>query len=159
MIGFQPLKLAAASQSATPALKSITFVDYGGSDASGIADLQANKIDLYDFSLTPSAAQSVGSSFNLFTSPAATYGIYVNPQNTTASGPYNPFYFQQVRFALNYLVDREYFGQTIEGNNFVPCITAVCAEPDTVTVSWRDGGAFPTSHTTSILQTRQFSTL
>ncbi|MDG6905365.1 MAG: hypothetical protein JRN20_06240 [Nitrososphaerota archaeon] len=130
-----PLRSVAVAQPSKPNLSSITYVDYGGSDASGVADLQANKIDLYDFALTPSAAQSVGSSFNQYTAPASTYGLYVNPQNTSASGAYNPFYFQQVRFALNYLIDRSYFGQTIEGGNFVPCISAVCAEPDSVTVA------------------------
>ena len=45
-----------ATQPNTPTLNQITLVDYGGSDASGVADLQANKIDTYDFALTPSAA-------------------------------------------------------------------------------------------------------
>ena len=136
-MAFSPLRsVAVATPSATPNLTSITFVDYGGSDASGVADLQANKIDAYDFTLTPSASQSLPSTYNQYTAPASIYGLYINPENTTtATGQYNPFYYQTVRFALNYLIDRSYFGQTIEGGNFVQCISAVCAEPDSVTVS------------------------
>jgi peptide/nickel transport system substrate-binding protein len=137
IVAFSPLRsVAVATPSATPNLTSITFVDYGGSDASGVADLQANKIDAYDFALTPSASQSLPSSYDQYTAPASIYGLYINPQNTTtATGQYNPFYYQSVRFALNYLIDRSYFGQTIEGGDFVQCIAAVCAEPDSVTVA------------------------
>lgn len=124
----------AASAQTTANLNSITFIDYGGNDASGVADLQAGKTDAYDFSLTPSASASLGSNFNQYVAPASIYGLYVNPQNTSAgTGNYNPFYFQKVRFALNYLIDRTYFAQTIEGGKFVPCVSAVCAEPDAAT--------------------------
>lgn len=125
-----------ASQQSTANLNSITFVDYAGSDASGVADLQAGKIDAYDFGLTPSASASLSSSFNQYAAPASIYGLYVNPQNTTAgTGNYNPFYFQKVRMALNYMIDRSYFSQTIEGGKFVPCISAVCAEIDSANVA------------------------
>ena len=131
-----PLRVTAATQPATPALNSITFVDYAGNDASGVADLQANKIDAYDFALTPSASASLPSSYNQYVAPASLYGLYVNPQNTSGTtGQFNPFYFQQIRFALNYLIDRSYFGQTLEGGNFLQCISAVCGEPDSVTVA------------------------
>jgi peptide/nickel transport system substrate-binding protein len=143
---FRP-SLAATTQPNTPTLSQITFVDYGGSDASGVADLQANKIDAYDFALTPSAATSLTSSYGQYVAPAAIYGIYVNPENTTggASHNYNPFYYQKVRFALNYLIDRNYFGQTIEGGNFIQCVAAVCAEPDSANVA---AGVAPFSNVT-----------
>ena len=132
-----PLKVSAASQPSTPSLSSITLVDYGGNDASGVADLQSNKIDAYDFSLTPSASASLPSSYSQYVAPSGLYGLYVNPQNTSAGSTheFNPFYFQKVRFALNYLIDRTYFGQTIEGGKFLPSISAVSAEPDTVNVA------------------------
>jgi peptide/nickel transport system substrate-binding protein len=128
-------------------LNKITFVDYGGNDASGTADLIANKIDIYNFQLTPSAAASLPSSYHQVVSPGSLYGLYINPQNTTKG--FNPFYFQKVRFALNYLIDRNYFSQTIEGGKFVPSISAVSAEPDTVTVST---GQAPFSNVTYNLQ-------
>ena len=127
----------------SPTLNKITFVDYGGNDASGTADLIANKIDIYNFQLTPSASASLPSTDHQVVSPGGLYGLYVNPQNTTKG--FNPFYFQKVRFALNYLIDRNYFSQTIEGGKFVPSISAVSAEPDTVTVA---GGQAPFSNVT-----------
>ena len=131
-LAISPAK-AATTQPTGPSLNSITFVDYGGNDASGTADLIANKIDMYNFQLTPSASASLPSSYHQVESPGSLYGLYVNPQNTTQG--FNPFYFQKVRFALNYLIDRNYFSQTIEGGKFVPSISAVSAEPDTVTVA------------------------
>ncbi|MGI0090921.1 MAG: ABC transporter substrate-binding protein [Nitrososphaerales archaeon] len=149
LVVMQPSKVAtvAASQPSTPSLNSITFVDYAGSDASGVADLQANKIDAYDFALTPSASASLPSSYSQYVAPASLYGLYVNPQNTSggATGQFNPFYFQQVRFALNYLIDRSYFGQTIEGGFFLPSVSAVSAEPDTVGIA---GAMAPFSNVT-----------
>lgn len=134
------------TQPNTPTLSQITLIDYGGSDASGVADLQANKIDAYDFALTPSAASSLPSSYNQYVAPSSLYGLYVNPQNTTAdTGQFNPFYFQKVRFALNYVIDRNYFGQTIEGGNFIQCVAAVCAEPDSAVVT---AGVAPFSNVT-----------
>src|ERR1017187_10284864 len=121
---FRPSVGATATQPNKPGLSQITYVDYGGSDASGVADLQANKIDAYDFALTPSAAQSLPSSYSQYVAPSSIYGLYVNPQNTTGNtGQFNPFYFQKVRFALNYVIDRNYFGQTIEGGNFIQCVS------------------------------------
>ena len=127
----------AGTQPNTPSLSQITFVDYGGNDASGVADLQANNIDSYDFSLTPSASSGLPSAYNQYVTPSAIYGIYVNPQNTSAGSThnFNPFYFQQVRFALNYIVNRNYFGSTIEGGHFIQCVAAVCAEPDSAVVA------------------------
>ena len=130
---FAILPAKAVTQPISPVLNKITFVDYGGNDASGTADLIANKIDIYNFQLTPSAAASLPSTYNQVVSPGSLYGLYVNPQNTTQG--FNPFYFQKVRFALNYLIDRNYFSQTIEGGKFVPSVSAVSAEPDTVTVA------------------------
>ena len=143
---FRPVPVVAApTQPSKPTLQSITFVDYAGSDASGVADLQAGKIDAYDFSLTPSASNSLGSSFNQYTAPAGLYGLYINPQNLSGTGQYNPFYFQKVRFALNYLVDRNYFAQTIEGGHFIPCVAAVCAEPEAIAIA---GSLAPFSNVT-----------
>jgi len=143
----RPVLSATPSQPNTPTLSQITFVDYAGNDASGVADLQANKIDAYDFTLTPSASTSLPSSYSQYVAPASIYGLYVNPQNTSAGSThnFNPFYFQSVRFALNYVIDRNYFGQTIEGGNFIPCVAAVCAEPDSTVVA---AGVAPFSNVT-----------
>jgi peptide/nickel transport system substrate-binding protein len=132
----RPGAAATSTPPAKPTLNSITLVDYGGSDQSGVADLSANKIDSYDFALTPSEASSLPSGYDQYVAPSSLYGLYVNPQNTTAdTGQYNPFYFQKVRFALNYIVNRNYFGGTIEGGNFIQCVAAVCGEPDSAVVA------------------------
>jgi peptide/nickel transport system substrate-binding protein len=127
---------AAASGSSipsTPSLNTITLTDYGGSDSSGVADLVAGKIQAYDFAVTPSEASTVPSSYNQYESPASWYGLEINPTNTTTG--FNPFQFQPVRFALNYLVGRSYFVNTLLGGNAIPTYSVFGGEPDELVTS------------------------
>ncbi|MDG7021607.1 MAG: hypothetical protein JRN23_06715, partial [Nitrososphaerota archaeon] len=123
----------ASSIPASPSLSSITLTDYGGSDQQGISDLVAGKIQAYDFAVTPSEASTVPSNFNQYEAPASWYGLEVNPTNTTTG--FNPFQFQQVRFALNYLVGRSYFANQLLGGNAIPTYTVFGGEPDQLVTS------------------------
>jgi peptide/nickel transport system substrate-binding protein len=130
-----PLGRASASTGslATAKLNSITLTDYAGNDQSGVADLIANKIQAYDFQLTPSESAALPKSLPQYRAPASLYGLYVNPQNTSSG--FNPFYFQQVRFALNYIVDRSYFIQNLIGGVGIPGISVYAGEPDTLVIA------------------------
>ncbi|MDA4113272.1 MAG: ABC transporter substrate-binding protein [Thaumarchaeota archaeon] len=112
----------------TPSLNKITLTDYGGNDQSGIADLAAGKIQSYDYAVTPSEASTIPSGYNDYKTPASWYGLEINPTDTT--GGFNPFQFQQVRFALNYLVGRSYFVGTLLGGNGIPTYSVFGGEPD-----------------------------
>lgn len=132
-----PLALAqpasGGSIPASPSLSTLTLTDYGGSDQAGVSDLVAGKIQAYDFAVTPTEASTVPSSFNQYESPAAWYGLEVNPTNTTTG--FNPFQFQEVRFALNYLAGRSYFSQQLLGGNAIPTFTVYGGEPDQLVTS------------------------
>jgi peptide/nickel transport system substrate-binding protein len=131
-----PLARAQGTDSAipsAPSLNKITLSDYAGSDENGISDLVAGKIQAYDFAVTPSEALTVPSSYDQYETPAAWYGLEVNPTNT--SDGFNPFQFQQVRFALNYLVGRSYFTGTLLGGNAIPTYSALAGEPDQLVIS------------------------
>ena len=114
-------------------LNTITLTDYGGADSSGISDLAAGKIQAYDFAVTPTEASTVPSTFDQYKTPASWYGLEINPTNT-ADG-FNPFQFQQVRFALNYLVDRDYFVDNLLGGNGIPTVSVYGGEPDELVTS------------------------
>src|SRR5208282_5964284 len=107
---------------ASPLLNSITLTDYGGSDSSGIADLAQGKIQAYDFAVTPTEMSTIPTSgFNQYVAPAAWYGLEINPTNTSTG--FNPFQFQPVRFALNYLVGRDYFVGNLLGGDAIPTVS------------------------------------
>jgi peptide/nickel transport system substrate-binding protein len=114
-------------------LKTITLTDYAGSDATGVADLSAGKIAAYDFSLSPSENQQLGSSFSRVGTPSAVYDLMINPTNTT--GSFNPFYYEPVRQALNYIVQRDYFVNNILGGLGIEALSPYAGEPDTLVVS------------------------
>jgi peptide/nickel transport system substrate-binding protein len=119
---------------AAPSLKQITLTDYGGDDSSGVSDLVAGKIQAYDFAVTPTEATTVPSTgFNQYEAPASWYGLEINPTNTTTG--FNPFQFQSVRFALNYLVGRDYFVGTLLGGNAIPTVSVFGGEPDQLVTS------------------------
>src|ERR1700722_7592679 len=112
----------------TPSLNTITLTDYDGNDQSGISDLTAGKIQAYDYAVTPSEASTIPAGYDDYKTPASWYGLEINPTNTTDG--FNPFQFQQVRFALNYLVGRNYFVGTLLGGNGIPTYSVFGGEPD-----------------------------
>lgn len=118
----------------SPALNSITLTDYGGNDQSGIADLGAGKIQAYDFALTPTEASTLPSTgFNQYVAPASWYGLEINP--TATLNGFNPLQFQQVRYALNYLVNRDYFVGNILGGEGIATYSVFGGEPDQLVTS------------------------
>jgi peptide/nickel transport system substrate-binding protein len=124
---------SSSSIPSSPSLNTITLADYAGSDQAGVADLIAGKIQAYDFAVTPTEASTVNSSYLQYEAPASWYGLEVNPTNTSAG--FNPFQFQSVRFALNYLVGRDYFVDSLLGGNAIPTISVYGGEPDQLVTS------------------------
>jgi peptide/nickel transport system substrate-binding protein len=116
-----------------PLLNKITLTDYNGDDQTGISDLAAGKIQAYDFAVTPTEASTVPAGYSEYKTPASWYGLEINPTNTTDG--FNPFQFQSVRFALNYLVGRDYFVGTLLGGNGIPTYSVFGGEPDQLVTS------------------------
>lgn len=143
---------------AAPSLKQITLTDYGGSDSSGISDLVAGKIQAYDFAVTPTEATTVPSTgFNQYEAPASWYGLEINPTNTTTG--FNPFQFQPVRFALNYLVGRDYFVGTLLGGNAIPTVSVFGGEPDQLVTSTATAAFSNVTDSISLANASIYSTL
>ncbi len=135
-------QLASSTCTTSPCSKSITVTSYNGNDQSAISDLINGKISAYDFELTPVEASSLPNTYSKMSVPNTLYEVEVNPENTTWAAVSsvtqyapNPFYYPQVRAALNYVLDRNYFVDNILGGAGVPILSVYGVAPDSLTVA------------------------
>ena len=117
-----------AQMGSYPASTSITFISYNGNDALGVEAFEHGQIAFYAYTLPPSEYTSLPPGAKTYLFPSTYYDVLVNPLNTTFG--FNPFQFQQVRFALNYIVNRHYFVDNILHGYGIPTITLYAGEPD-----------------------------
>jgi len=106
-------------------------------------DLEADRMDLYIYSLKTAAAERlVGDSrYTLYQAPASTVSLILNPA-PAPRGELNPFAIKEVRQAVQYLVDREYIAREIYRGMARPMVTHVSPEDfDFLTVYDIDRGA------------------
>ena len=122
----EPMALVAQTPTSYPASTSITFISYNGDDANGILAFEHGQIAFYGYSLPISEYTSLPPGAKIYLFPATYYDILVNPLNTTFG--FNPFQFQQVRFALNYIVNRHYFVDDVLHGYGIPGISVYAGE-------------------------------
>ncbi|PVU75361.1 peptide ABC transporter substrate-binding protein [Sulfolobus sp. SCGC AB-777_G06] len=116
-----------AQPTSIPASTSITFISYNGDDAQGILAFEHGQIAFYAYSVPPSEYTSLPPGAKAYLMPTTYYDVLVNPLNTTFG--YNPFQFQEVRFALNFIVNRTFFVDNILHGYGIPSITLYAGEP------------------------------
>ncbi|WWQ61743.1 ABC transporter substrate-binding protein [Sulfolobus tengchongensis] len=116
------------SQSANsyPASTSITIISYNGNDANGILAFEHGQVAFYAYAVPPSEYTALPPGAKAYLMPSTYYDVLVNPLNTTFG--FNPFQFQQVRFALNFIVNRTYFVDNILHGYGIPSITLYAGE-------------------------------
>jgi len=115
-----------AQPTSMPASTSITFISYNGNDANGILAFEHGQIAFYAYSVPPSEYTSLPPGAKAYLMPATYYDVLVNPLNTTFG--FNPFQFQEVRFALNFIVNRTFFVDNILHGYGIPSITLYAGE-------------------------------
>jgi len=115
-----------AQPTSIPASTSITFISYNGDDAQGILAFEHGQIAFYAYSVPPSEYTSLPPGAKAYLMPATYYDVLVNPLNTTFG--FNPFQFQEVRFALNFIVNRTFFVDNILHGYGIPSITLYAGE-------------------------------
>ena len=116
-----------ASNTQYPRLKQITFISYNGNDLNGIEAFATGSIDMYTFPVPPfKITTSLPTNVSTYIMPIAFYDVLLNPVNT--SWGFNPFMFQPVRYAMNYIVDRSYFVNNILGGYGVPTVSPYAGE-------------------------------
>ncbi len=88
--------------------------------------IERGDIDLYLYSLKiPTAREYMKSeSVKIYQAPSTTISILLNPA-PAQSGDLNPFSIPEIRFAVNYLIDREYIAKSIYGGFAIPMYSHV----------------------------------
>jgi peptide/nickel transport system substrate-binding protein len=87
-------------------------------------ELEAGSMDLYLFSLTTAAAESIADDdgMRLYQAPSTTMSLVLNPA-PAPDGRLNPFSITEVRQAMQYLVDRDFIARDIFRGRAAPMTT------------------------------------
>ncbi len=99
----------------------ITFIQYLDENTA-LQEVRNGKLDLYYFRVSSDRLEDTDSRKNLqiFESTGSYYSILTNP---TDSGKFNPFSIKDVRFALNYLIDRNLIVNELLGGFGSPMVS------------------------------------
>lgn len=135
LIAAIPLSMVPPAAAATgPATDTIIFKEVD--KALAAQAVKSGDIDYYIFGLTPAQTEILAGDPNyaLYTAPAGINDIGVNPAPSTET-ILNPFSIKEVRFALNYLVDRAYIVNNIYQGFAAPMYAFLSPyDPDYVTI-------------------------
>lgn len=145
---FTSISAASTASSCTPASypcsSTMTLSSYSGGDTQAISDLAAGKIASYDFALSPAERSSLASNsaMSFDGTPFGLDGLFLNTEgpvifsnSTSGTSVFNPFYYEPVRVALNYVMNRQYFVDNILGGAGVPVLTPYNVSPDSLAVA------------------------
>lgn len=116
-----PTPMASAMPSPTPTVQAVVqgpaedgLVFVNMTEADAYAGLSNGSVDVYLGSLSPKhAVEAKGNpNMTLYSAASQINALTFNPA-PSANGTFNPFALQQVRFAMNYLIDREAIVNTV----------------------------------------------
>jgi peptide/nickel transport system substrate-binding protein len=88
-------------------LDEVRFIQYLNENVA-LQDIKSGTLDTYFFGIPLEAVSTVKNAPNLkeYDRIAGSFGLLLNPAPSKDNNSINPFQFKQVRFAMNYLVDR-----------------------------------------------------
>ncbi len=97
--------LAVAGAHAETGFDTVRFIHYLDEDAA-LGEVRNGNLDMYYWGISPNRLADAASrdGLRIYESTGSTYSIMANPAQTET---FNPFSLRDVRFALNYLVDRD----------------------------------------------------
>lgn len=112
---------AYASATVGTNVDTIQFVQYLDENTA-IEEVRNGNLDMYYFSVPPDRIESaqLREGLKVYQSAGRTYSLLVNPAE---SEQFNPFSIREVRFALNYLVDRTLIVNELVGGYGVPMVS------------------------------------
>lgn len=100
---------------------SVKFIQYLDENTA-LEEVRNGNLDLYYYTISPDRLESSQdtSGLQVFDSTGGSYSILINPAE---SEKFNPFSIQDVRFAINYLVDRKLIVNELMGGYGSPSIS------------------------------------
>ncbi|CAN5718900.1 ABC transporter substrate-binding protein [soil metagenome] len=89
-------------------------------------NIQNGDMDLYLFGLKTAGAQSLegADDVRLIHAPASTLSLILNPAPAN-EGAFNPFSVREIRFAMQYLIDRDFIANDIYQGRALPMLTNI----------------------------------
>jgi peptide/nickel transport system substrate-binding protein len=87
----------------------VQFIERQSEDLA-LQEVRSGDLDMYHFKIPLEAADSAKNDprLSVYDRTAGSMGLFVNPAPAADSSVLNPFQFREVRYALNYLIDREF---------------------------------------------------
>lgn len=125
LLASQPeLAVAQESLPVGPAADVVTFSAFNVDQAP--LNIQNGDMDLYLFGLKTPGAQSLegDGAIRLINAPASTLSLILNPAPAN-EGELNPFSIPEIRYAMQYLVDREFIANDIYQGRALPMLTNI----------------------------------
>lgn len=103
LLGFSSINLVFAEKGSK--VNEIKFIQYLDENTA-LEEVRNGNLDMYYFRISSDRIESIESreGIQVFESTGGSYSILVNP---VVSDEFNPFSIKEVRFALNYLIDRK----------------------------------------------------
>jgi len=101
--------------------ESVKFIQYLDENTA-LEEVRNGNLDMYYYRISPDRIENVQSreGLKIYDSTGGSYSILVNPAE---SKEMNPFFYKDVRFALNYLMDRKLIVNELMGGYGVPMIS------------------------------------
>ena len=134
MIATLPMSLIPHVFATGPATDTIIFKQVDKTLAA--AAVKSGELDYYIFGLNPSQVELIAGDpeFTLYRAPSGMNNIGLNPA-PSIPGVFNPFSIKEVRFAMNYIVDRDFIVNQIYQGSAAPMYTFMSSyDPDFVTI-------------------------
>lgn len=98
-------------------LNSIRFIQYLDGNVA-LQEIKAGNLDTYFFRIPLEQASAVfnDAHFKVYEKSGGSFGLLLNPATSNSSQILNPFQFREVRYAINYLVNRDFVvGEILRG--------------------------------------------
>jgi peptide/nickel transport system substrate-binding protein len=98
-------------------LDSIRFIQYIDGNVA-LEEIRSGNLDTYFFRIPLEQASSVydDDNLNVYEKGGGSFGVLLNPAPSNSSKSLNPFQFREVRFAMNYLINRNFVvGEILRG--------------------------------------------
>jgi len=112
---------------------SIKFIQYLDENTA-LEEVRNGNLDIYYYTISPDRLEThqAREGLQVFDSTGGSYSILVNPAE---SEKFNPFSSKEIRFALNYLVDRKLIVNELMGGYGAPIISYYSpSEPEYLTI-------------------------
>ena len=127
----------AAAQQKGPVSDVLYFRQYTDEEAAILA-VRSKEIHMYAWRLPPARVSGLQEEpdVTLYSNPrGGLYSLLVNPVPESVTGEFNPFEFKKFRWALQFLIDRDFFVSYILGGYGVPMLSCISPnDPDWLVV-------------------------